>query len=446
MAGRKFSKANETKLRAALESITALLDQLEGNGESDSDEAKEARRVLTEAANLGNWLESRIHLSFTEIADMLFGEGRLNREERIALSSAIGEALTTFNAAIANNMPGLYEREPWREAPGPATISEAAIETEYVPLVEAAVRRDGTIPVKLIQPGWGSSGFYPKEVLERDGPAVFKKGLKMFWDHPTPTEEAQRPEGSLNALAAELVTDARFADGPAGPGLYADAKVFEGYHSAVNDMAKHIGVSIRASGRAVQGEAEGRKGPIVQALTAARSVDFVTEPGAGGKILDMFEAARPQQSTATVHKEGQVDEKKFTEALASRDQEIARLRESMLLRDAKDFVRQAIAAANVPDVTKQRLVESLSINPPVKDGQIDSDAYATRIAEAIKAEVDYLTKAAGYGSGRIEGMGGGQAQPAEYKPEEVQAKMTEAFRRLGLNEAAAKSAAIGRGW
>jgi len=443
MAGRKFSKANETKLRAALESITALLDQLEGDGESDSDEAKEARRVLTEAANLGNWLESRIHLSFTEIADMLFGDGRLNREERIALSSAIGEALKAFNAAIANNMPGLYEREPWREAPEPTTVSEAAIGDEFIPLVEKAVRRDGTIPIKIIAPGWGSSGYYPKEVLERDGPLVFAKSTKMYWNHPTAQEEAMRPEGDLNALAAELVTDARFADGPAGPGLYADAKVFEGYQGAVNDMAKHIGVSIRASGRAVQGEAEGRKGPIVQALTAARSVDFVTEPGAGGKILDMFEAARPQM--ATVHREDGVDEKKFTEALASRDQEIARLRESMLLRDAKDFVRQAVATANVPDVTKQRLVESLSINPPVKDGQIDSDAYATRIAEAIKAEVDYLTKAAGYGSGRIEGMGG-QAQSVEYKPEEVQAKMTEAFQRLGLNEAAAKSAAIGRGW
>lgn len=446
MAGRKFSKANETKLRAALESITALLDQLEGDGESDSDQAKEARRKLTEAANLGNWLESRIHLSFTEIADMLFGEGRLNREERIALSSAIGEALKSFNAAIATNMPGLYEREPWREAPGPTTVSEAAIESDFVPLVEKAVRRDGTIPVKIIAPGWGSSGYYPKEVLERDGPLVFAKSTKMYWNHPTAQEESMRPEGDLNALAAELVTDARFADGPAGPGLYADAKVFEGYQGAVNDMAKHIGVSIRASGRAVQGEAEGRKGPIVQALTAARSVDFVTEPGAGGKILDMFEAARPQQSTATVHKETQVDEKKFNEALASRDQEIARLRESMLLRDAKDFVRQAVATANVPDVTKARLVESLSVNPPVKDGQLDTDAYATRIAEAVKAEVEYLTKAAGYGSGRIEGMGGSQAQTAEYKPEEVQAKMAEAFQRLGLNEAAAKSAAIGRGW
>lgn len=444
MAGRKFSKANESKLRAALESITALLDQLESVSESDSDEAKEARRLLTEAANLGNWLESRIHLAFTQIADDMFGNGRLNREERIVLSGAIGTALTAFNVAIAESMPDLYKREPWRDSPEPADMSEAAIESDFIPLVEKAVRRDGTIPIKIIKPGWGSSGYYPKEVLERDGPGIFTKGLKMFWNHATPQEEALRPEGDLNALAAELISDARYDDGPAGPGLYADAKVFEGYQGAVNDMAKHIGVSIRASGRAVQGEAEGRKGPIVQSLTAARSVDFVTEPGAGGKILDMFEAARPQQ--AIVSKEPNVNEQQFKEAIAKVEQDNARLREAMILRDAKDFVRQAVATASVPDVTKLRLIESLSANPPVKDEALDTETYAARITESVKSEIDYLTKAAGYGSGRIEGMGGGASQKAEIKPEELEAEMAQAFQDLGMSESSAKSAAVTRAW
>lgn len=447
MPGRKLSKKNESTLRAAMEAITSILSQLEGNEESDSDEAKEARGVLKEAANLGNWLEARIHLAFTEIADMMFGDGRLTRDERIALSGAIGEALAAFNGVIAQTVPGIYQRSPWADAPEVlTTVAESAIESDFVALVEKAVRRDGTIPVKIIEPGWGSSGYYPKEVLERDGPVVFPKGLKMYWNHPTSQEESTRPEGDLNALAAELISDARYADGPAGPGLYADAKVFEGYQGSVNDLAKHIGVSIRASGKAVQGEAEGRKGPIVQQLTAARSVDFVTEPGAGGKILDMFEAARPQMGQ--VHKEDEVDEKKFTEALAARDLEIARLKEGQLLRDAKDFVRETVAKATVPDVTKARLIESLSLNPPVKDGQLDREVFTTRINEAVTAEVKYLTEAAGYGSGRIEGMGsGGQgASFQEQKPEDVEARMAEAFQDLGFSEASAKSAAAGRGW
>jgi hypothetical protein len=32
------------------------------------------------------------------------------------------------------------------------------IREQFIPLVERAVRRDGTIAIKMIQPGWGSSG------------------------------------------------------------------------------------------------------------------------------------------------------------------------------------------------------------------------------------------------------------------------------------------------
>ncbi|MGE9262067.1 hypothetical protein ACQKHI_27980, partial [Escherichia coli] len=61
------------------------------------------------------------------------------------------------------------------------------------------------------------------------------------------------------------MSDARYqANGLAGEGLYADAKVFERFKPAVDDLASHIGVSIRAFGKAVQGEMEGREGVIIQ--------------------------------------------------------------------------------------------------------------------------------------------------------------------------------------
>jgi hypothetical protein len=60
---------------------------------SISVEMTEALDRLQEARNVGAWFESRIHLSFTERADDMFGDGRLNRDERIGLSSAIGAAL-----------------------------------------------------------------------------------------------------------------------------------------------------------------------------------------------------------------------------------------------------------------------------------------------------------------------------------------------------------------
>lgn len=68
--------------------------------------------------SLAHWLESRIHLSFTEVVDDLFGYGRLTREERIALSNAIGLALDAFNQRLlADDLAGVRGREQWDEAP-----------------------------------------------------------------------------------------------------------------------------------------------------------------------------------------------------------------------------------------------------------------------------------------------------------------------------------------
>lgn len=344
------------------------------------------------------------------------------------------------------------------------TEEAAAIGAEFVPLVERAVRRDGTIPVKLIQPGWGASGFYPAEVLERDGPVVFPAGTKMFWNHPTLQEEAERPEGDLRNLAAELVSGARWeANGVAGPGLYADAKVFGAYQEAVNELAPHIGVSIRGAGRAVAGEADGRTGRIVQQLVNAQSVDFVTVPGAGGQIISMFEAARKSEGRGgTMHRasndNGELpgQEDRMSSALQAQLMEAqrqidelrtanARLAEALVLRDARSLAAEVLAESTLPEVTRRRLLAQVAGNPPVgEDGQLDGLALRQRVTEAITAEAQYLAEAAGYGAGRIQGIGGQQQGGGQVDEAAVQARMTEAFRTLGLSEAGAQAAANGR--
>lgn len=381
---------------------------------------------------------------------------RANETKLRSALTALGEVL------------GLLDKAP----PAPAMddedqdtpVAEAwAGEGEFVALVEKAVRRDGTIPVRLIAPGWGSSGYYPADVLERDGPRVFQPGTKMYWNHPTVIEETQRPEGDLNALAGELISGARWEPaGLAGPGLYADAKLFGQYRDAVEELAPHIGVSIRASGRAVQGEVDGRRGPVIESIVDRRSVDFVTEPGAGGQIVQMFEAARRPAPAGAVcgenrllsegengHEEGQDMEmqeqlKEAQARLTALEGQNARLREALLLRDAREVVGQALATATVPDVTRRRLLESLSQNPPVTEaGELDRDALQAAVATAIDAEVKYLAEAAGYGSGQIRGMGS-SGLPAGEDAQAVQQRMVDAFGALGLSEAGAQAAANGR--
>jgi len=159
-------------------------------------------------------------------------------------------------------------------------------------LLEEANDKDSNVfPIKIIQPGWGSSGYYGSEMLKRDGPNVFKAGTHCYWDHPSMSQETDRPERSLRDLAGVLASDAEWKEkGIHGSGLYSYVKAFEPYVSAVRELAPHIGVSIRASGVAADGEADGENGLIIEEITDAASVDFVTMPGAGGKVIEMFES------------------------------------------------------------------------------------------------------------------------------------------------------------
>lgn len=330
---------------------------------------------------------------------------------------------------------------------------------EFVALVEKAVRKNGTMAIKVIEPGVGSSGFYPASVLERDGAKVFHKGTQMFVNHQTATEAAERPEGSLHDLAAEFVSDARWeAQGAAGPGLYADAKVFAPWQPFVEELAPHIGVSIRAQGRAKMGDVEGTPMRIIEELISAQSVDLVTAAGAGGQILSLFESARDRVAVefkptymevdavneqdlkeardALTAKEAEVAT--LTEANAAKDTELARLREGQLLAEARAFVA-ATLPTDLPELTHARLTESLSVKPVVKDGALDTAAYKTAIEEAVKSEVAYLAKVTG--SGRVTGNGGS----VDVTEADTDAALEKSFAGFGLTEAEASIAARGRG-
>ncbi len=350
-----------------------------------------------------------------------------------AACAALGKGFRGQKVEIpAADLPGVKAkvRAAWKKANPdkdpdemPPVIKEAIsvleLAGDYLALVES---KGDAIKVKVIQPGWGSSGYYPESILERDA-GVYKTGTMMFWDHPTLTEEKDRPERSLRDLAGVLVSDGRYEkNGKAGAGIYADAKVFGGYKDAVAELGPHIGVSHIATGKAKKGEAEGQKGNIIEQITAAHSVDFVTSPGAGGKILQLFEAARgmvvpikskDKEETDMTAEETKAFEAKVTALEAERDglkvenetlkQEVARYREGALLAEAQTIVADALKEPKLPDVTKARLSSMLGKNPPVKDGKLDTETLKVSITEAIKAESEYLAKVVG--SGQIKGMG-----------------------------------------
>lgn len=155
----------------------------------------------------------------------------------------------------------------------------------------ATPKGPGRVLLTIITPGQGSSGVYTPEVLERAATEkVFPRGTQGMVDHPTLTEGADRPEGSLHNLALVLTEDARW-DGTA---LVAEARVRSAYRDLVDEFADFIGVSISAA--AAIGD-----GGVIERLIPDpfNRVDLVTVPGRGGRVAAVLESARAREALAS---------------------------------------------------------------------------------------------------------------------------------------------------
>lgn len=139
----------------------------------------------------------------------------------------------------------------------------------------------------------GSSGYYPADVLARDGATAFPAGTHIYFDHPTQTEEEERPERSVREMAGVLLDDARFEESPDGRGLFARVKFFEDVKDMIGFRADHVGLSIRAAGQ-IEETPQGQR--VVRSISHGLSVDLVTRAGAGGRLVTMTESAQTPES------------------------------------------------------------------------------------------------------------------------------------------------------
>ena len=157
----------------------------------------------------------------------------------------------------------------------------------------------GKLLIQLITPGWGSSGYYSPALLEQAATdRVFAKGTQMHIDHMSTTERREQPAGSVKTLAAVLTEDATWD----GERLVAEAMLGSQYRDVITEFAEYIGTSISAGADVTIGEAEGRKGTIIETLypDPLNRVDFVTVAGRGGKVEKVLEsiAGRAVEATA----------------------------------------------------------------------------------------------------------------------------------------------------
>jgi hypothetical protein len=176
-------------------------------------------------------------------------------------------------------------------------------------------------------------------------------------------------------------------------------------------------------------------------------VDFVTSPGAGGEIIQLFESRRLSANNPIEGDE--MDEKELkalqesnttlSEANKVLEAQVARLLEAQILREAGDLVSTELAAVQLPGIVKTRLQSALVANLPMKDGALDKDAMKANVISAIEAEKQYLSSIMGV---KIVGMGDSPAVTP--KLEDMEKSLSEAFLSMGLDDSAAKIAAKGR--
>lgn len=247
--------------------------------------------------------------------------------------------------------------------------------------------------IKVIESGWGSSGYYGPDMLKEYGPQVFKSGTKVFMNHPSANETTDRPERDVHQLAGKLVSDATFNE--SDKSLYADVQFYSHYAPIIREMAGDVGLSIHALGNAQMGEAEGRKGPIVESLVAdpLTSVDVVTVAGAGGKFISLLESYRINE--ASVISDESIEEENMSITKEEFEVAIADLKAAFVealtpVVESVSILAEAAKPAEEIEGEETPALDPVEVAEKFNESGLPKIAL-TRVAEALKSESNTKT-------------------------------------------------------
>jgi len=295
-----------------------------------------------------------------------------------------------------------------------AMTTEIKLVESLAPTAEATVVKGKRWRARIIEANrWGSSAYYPADVLERDGARVFTSGLAMYANHATDSESWERPERNINDLVGKLTSDAVFES----DGLYADVEFYDSFVDRITELAEDVGLSVKATGLTEDAEMDGRYGPVLVGLLAADSVDVVTKAGAGGKLTSILEsdrtpAGRPIEQEGTQHvadvtkEDFEALKTALTEAIAGLGASLAESltpAEVVVLSDEDRVAAEAKAAADKAAAEKEEdKVDTVAVATAVTEAGLPASAIArvaadvqagTELTEAVKKETDYIAAA-----------------------------------------------------
>jgi len=360
-------------------------------------------------------------------------------------------------------------RESWTEVPGKGTVWKEPEEIRervinYLPLTEAKFDK-GRATVVVIKPGFNASEdrYYPAEMLKHDF-KVFE-GMKMYSDHPTEAEDKARPERSIKDWVATLIEVTCDEDGTVtGVAELVEPWLMQKLASLRDKkMLSEMGISINAVGKASKATIDGKKTLVIEELVACNSVDFVTEPGAGGVVtfyesdrsrdVDLVELSalrerRPDliraieasvrvEITEEVKRMSEQDDKikeleleteKLTTENAALKNKITEAEKDQARAEAQATIKEAVDKAELPGAAKEMLIE-----------RFKGAESAEGVEEAIQSEKDYIARLSE--SGKVRNLG-----PGKEDNEKGKQGLRESTRRIhpDWTDAQIETAVIGR--
>lgn len=135
-------------------------------------------------------------------------------------------------------------------------------------------------PVRLINHGWSQNKrYFTKKSVESVAKLANIRSMNLK-NHPKDSEDIDKWASSITKSWSQE------SDGRTG--AYAWTYIFKSQEDLlekIDTFPDQVGLSIRGKGKFSRGEAEGRKGPIVEDVMELKTTDWVLFPAAGGKAL-----------------------------------------------------------------------------------------------------------------------------------------------------------------
>lgn len=355
--------------------------------------------AVDEAATIGAYLESRLHLALTQYADDMYAEGRLTRGERIILSSAIGDGLQAWTGRVETEAPQLFKRARWDDAPETEIAADEADPadepaSEQAPAESAPAGPDPAAPVVEAAP-------IPVELLAvTETAAVLDRADQALNNSPTPSVTANADGSPSTATTTPVTEGVSTMSGATNEGAPPAAGNPNG--TPVDEAVAFITTQ--------RDDAVKRCEALTEALTDARS----------------------GERTAKVERDAAV-----ARALLLEGNEAGRLAVDKALA-ASASIPESMYASIAP-----RVHNAVRGNVPFTDGKVDAEALEALVTAAINTEAGYAAAVLeSQGVGRPSGLGGSDIvglSEADYE-----AQIAADFEALGLPTDTAKLAAKGR--